>query len=274
MRDVPKVSIVVPNYNGEAWLRETIESVRAQTFPDWEMIVVDDGSTDASAAVVCEHGARDPRVRLLALDRNYGRPSIPRNFGVEAARGDYIAFLDADDLWHPQKLEIQLGTLARTGTRFISSRLRDFQNRRDIEPMLSQPLAPPARLQRIDHASLLRKNVIPTSSVLAESGFFRRHRFLEDPRYKAIEDYHCWLCIHQHEITHSYKLPMDLVYYRRTQSSISRSKLAMFHKNRLLFSEYRVGGESLGWRKYLYLSTYVGLSLFDTARRTLTMRFG
>lgn len=274
MQAVPKVSIVVPNFNGEEYLHETFASVQAQTFTRWEMIVVDDGSTDSSATIVREYSERDPRIRLLVLERNHGRPSVPRNHGIQAARGDYIAFLDADDLWHPQKLEIQLETLTRTGTQFVSSRLRDFRKHRDIEPLLLQSQAYPVWLQRIDHALLLRKNVIPTSSVLVDRKLVLRHCFLEDPRYKAIEDYHCWLRIHLHEITHSYKLPMNLVYYRRTQSSISRSKFSMFHKNWMLFSEYHIGGEPLGWRKYMYLMTYIGLSLFDTARRLFAMRSG
>lgn len=271
----PKVSVVVPNYNGSAYLRETISSVQAQTRPDWELLVVDDGSTDASTDIVREHAARDPRVRLLALDRNYGRPAIPRNFGIEAATGDYVAFLDADDLWHPRKLEIQLGHLARTGTRFISSRMRDFRDSAEIRHLMADPApASVGRSVRIDHAALLHKNIIPTSSVLVGRDIIRRHLFVNDPRYKAIEDYHCWLHIHQHEIPYSEKLLAELVYYRRSQLSISRSKLAMFRKNHLLFSEYRVGGRPLGLERYYYLATYIGLSLFDAVRRAFIMRFG
>lgn len=275
MQGVPKVSIVVPNYNGEAYLRETIESVQAQTFSDWEMIVVDDGSTDASAAIVREYSARDPRVRLLALGRNYGCPAIPRNFGIEAARGDYIAFLDSDDLWHPRKLEIQLAHLARSGTRFVSSRMRDFRKSVEISHLIADPEpAEKCRTRRIEHVTLLRKNIIPTSSVVAAREILRRHPFVDDPRYKAIEDYLCWLKIHQHEIPYSDKLLVNLVYYRRTQSSISRSKFAMFRKNYLLFSEYRLNGRFLGVERFFYLGSYVYLSLLDAMRRTLSMWSG
>lgn len=267
MNPGPRVSVVVPNYNGAAYLRETLASVQAQTYPSWELIVVDDGSTDASADIVRACAARDSRIRLLALDRNYGRPSIPRNFGIEAASGEFIAFLDADDLWHPQKLEIQLAFMEASGTRFISSAMRDFRNAESTRALAASTFDTPPAARKITHAALLRKNIIPTSSVVVDREIIRRHPFLRDPRYKAIEDYHCWLCIHQHEIACSYKLAPELVYYRRTKASISRSKLDMLRKNYLLYSEYTVAGRPLRLKRFGYLISYVYLSLVDRFTR-------
>ena len=97
----PRFSIVIPAWNVERWLPETIASVRAQTVTDWELIIVDDGSTDGTAAIV--KGLDDARVRLISQP-NSG-VSIARNRGISEARGEFIAFLDADDLWSPTHLQ-------------------------------------------------------------------------------------------------------------------------------------------------------------------------
>ena len=103
------VSVVVPVFNGERHLGETVESVLDQSYDALELVVVDDGSTDRSAAVVA--GFADPRIRLLR--RTNAGTGAARNAGVAAARGELIAHLDADDLWSRSKLELQVGLLAR-----------------------------------------------------------------------------------------------------------------------------------------------------------------
>lgn len=266
MAHPPQVSVVIPSFNSERYIRQTVESVRRQTFTDWELIVVDDGSTDGSPAIVETSAGQDDRIRLVRLERNAGRPAVPRNAGVRAAQGAYVAFLDADDLWHPQKLEIQLRHMRACGVRFSSTETRHFRD----TPVAAMPRTvsfDDLAVTAVDHRRLLRKNIIPTSSVVTERALLERNPFIEDPRYKAIEDYHCWLTLHQHEIGFSHKLLAPLVYYRLADSSISRSKFAMLRKNYMLYSEYRVGGERLGLRKYLYLGTYAWLSLADRLSR-------
>ena len=99
----PLISCIVPVYNGERYLRETIDSIFAQTYCPLEILVADDGSTDGTPAIVAGFG---DRVRYLRQD-NQG-PAAARNLGIRATTGDFIAFLDADDLWHPEKLERQM----------------------------------------------------------------------------------------------------------------------------------------------------------------------
>lgn len=103
---MPKVSVVMPVYNGERFLRESLDSVFAQTFQDFEVLCVDDGSTDNSAAVFEQYGVR---IRVLR-QKNAGQ-SAARNAGVILAKGQYIAFLDQDDLWYPSKLLRQLAAI-------------------------------------------------------------------------------------------------------------------------------------------------------------------
>lgn len=109
---MPKFSIVIACYNAAATLHETLQSVQAQTETDWEAICVDDGSTDRTLAILLTASNDDPRIRIIAQD-NAG-PSRARNAGVDLARGTWIAFLDADDLWLPEKLAIVRDVICKT----------------------------------------------------------------------------------------------------------------------------------------------------------------
>ncbi len=107
-----KISVIMPLYNAERFVGESIESVLTQTFRDFELIVVDDCSTDGSYAVAEEYARRDARIRLLRNERNRGAAET-RNRGLDAARGEYIAFMDADDLIVPERFTLQIELLER-----------------------------------------------------------------------------------------------------------------------------------------------------------------
>lgn len=107
MNQSSHVSIIMPAYNMLSYIGESIESVQQQTHKDWELLVVDDGSTDGTVIKIQEYQTKDSRIRLIPLPVNQG-VGISRNIGIKAAVGAYIAFVDADDLWMPEKLERQL----------------------------------------------------------------------------------------------------------------------------------------------------------------------
>ncbi len=113
----PKVSVVIGSYNCEKFIHQTILSVIGQTFQDWELIIVDDCSTDNTCQEISR--IKDDRIRLIRLDRNSGLPAVPRNVAMKNARGDYIAFLDHDDLWLPRKLEKQVDFLEKNKDIFL-----------------------------------------------------------------------------------------------------------------------------------------------------------
>ena len=102
------VSIITPCYNSERFISKTIESILNQTYPYWEMIIVDDGSQDNTRGIIEEYCERDSRIRLIKLKENSGSATIPRNMAIKEAKGRYIAFIDSDDLWKSDKLEKQL----------------------------------------------------------------------------------------------------------------------------------------------------------------------
>ena len=102
------VSIITPCYNASAFIDISVTSVLAQTHKDWELLVVDDCSSDNSAAIIRQFAERDSRIRYLKTDKPSGSPTLPRNIGIENAKGKYISFLDSDDAWLPTKLERQM----------------------------------------------------------------------------------------------------------------------------------------------------------------------
>ncbi len=119
----PLVSIVIPLFNAKEYISETIESVLNQSYKNLEVIVVDDCSTDGSYLVVEEFSKLDSRVKLIRMEKNFGGPAKPRNIGVENSKGEYIAFLDADDIWEEDKLEVQIGLMEQEGYNFTSTNL-------------------------------------------------------------------------------------------------------------------------------------------------------
>ena len=105
---MPQVSIIMPCHNGEKFIRESIESVISQTFKDWELLVIDDNSTDTSVDLIDSFIKNDTRIKLLRNEKSTGFPATPRNLGIKQAQGRYIAFLDCDDVWLSNKLDNQI----------------------------------------------------------------------------------------------------------------------------------------------------------------------
>ncbi|GAA0556667.1 glycosyltransferase family 2 protein [Halomonas salifodinae] len=229
----PKVSVITPAYNAENLISRTIESVIDQTFSDWEMIVVDDCSSDSTSKVVEAWARKDSRIQLKTLNKNFGGPAGPRNIGVQAARGDYIAFLDADDIWHPRKLEVQIKVAFQCESDFVCSKMKDFSS--EDEVAFSDVAS--YNLDKISFFQQSFRARIPTSSVLVRKELVTLHPFREEIAYKAVEDYHCWLRILD-EKSSCIKIGVPLLFYRKVEGQISGSKLYMMRKVFMVHREY------------------------------------
>ncbi len=258
------VSIIVPNYNGAQYISKTIESVLSQVYENWELIIIDDCSTDQSISIINSYKQKDHRIKLLVLEKNSGMPAVPRNKGLAIATGEFVAFLDSDDIWHPQKLALQLNYMEKNGLQFSSTDLFRFKEESEITDIIDEKFDnKPFKSLFISHSRLIKKNIIPNSSVVAKRSLFENVQFLEDIRYRAVEDYHCWLRVHQDSIVKSGKIKLPLLLYRLADTSISKSKVPMVKKVSMLLSEYSYKGKSLGFKKYYYFLTYVMFSLWD-----------
>ena len=118
---MPQVSIVVPVYNAERYIADTLQSIANQTFEEFDVHVVDDCSTDGSAAIIQRFCREDTRFSYHRTPQNFGGPAGPRNLGVERSDGEFVAFCDADDLWVPFKLEVQLAVARQSGADIVSA---------------------------------------------------------------------------------------------------------------------------------------------------------
>lgn len=174
-----KVSVIMPVYNAARWLQRSIDSVLAQSHAELELVAVNDGSRDASAAILDSYACLDPRVRVIH-QRNAG-VAAARNAGLAAAVGGYVAFLDADDWWHPAKLQRQLDSLLRQGAQIsYTAYWRVAENGR----LLGKVVPPVA----VDWQDMLASNHIGNLT-----GLYARN--LGDARFRPIghEDYVFWL---------------------------------------------------------------------------------
>ena len=117
----PLVTVITPIFNAQNFIAETIESVIDQTYQNWEMIIVDDCSTDNSRDIVKKYEVKDSRIKLIELEVNFGGPARPRNVGLDISKGDYLAFLDADDVWLENKLQVQISEMLVNNLDFTST---------------------------------------------------------------------------------------------------------------------------------------------------------
>lgn len=179
----PTVSIVVPAYNAAKTIDETIQSVLNQTFCDWELIIVDDCSTDETSDIVHDYLYRDARIIYLKTEYASGGPSEPRNVGIINSKGNYIAFLDSDDLWLPNKLQEQLSFLISHNYKFVYS---------DYEKIsyLGQRNSRIIRCRSVStYYSTLASCEIPCLTVLVDRKIIENKRFMNVGK----EDYIMWL---------------------------------------------------------------------------------
>lgn len=260
------VSIIIPNFNSQKYIRETLKSIYFQSYSDFEIIVIDDCSNDDSVNFIKKLDFIDNRLKLHVLKKNNGRPAIPRNYGITQARGKYIAFMDSDDMWHKEKLSIQLGEMVRSGAGFSCTSLINFT---DSTVLSVQPKSyHSSKVTFLSFRKLLQKNVVPNSSVIVLRDKLNGITFNEDERYKAIEDYHLWLRLLQDGLP-SIKLNIPLLFYRISETSISQYKFQMFKKNFMLLSEFKINNKALGVWVYVYMVSYVYYSLLRVIRQKM-----
>jgi teichuronic acid biosynthesis glycosyltransferase TuaG len=254
----PLVSIVMPSYNSEKVITSSIESVISQQYENWELLVVDDYSQDGTKDIVRSYSENDFRISLIALLKNNGAPAIPRNIGVSKANGEWIAFLDDDDVWHPAKLSIQMKAIYETKVKFCSTKMLNFTDSNSIEFIKHEKISS----YKITFMMQLLKMRTPTSSVIVHKKLLLDHPFIEDIRYKAREDFECWLHIHE-KIDYSLKITQTLLYYRVASGQISGNKWEMILKNLMVLSEFRLAnGKSLGVMKYFYWASQALFSIY------------
>lgn len=215
--DHPLVSIITPVYNAARWLPQTLASVQAQSFTNWEHILVDDGSSDGSIALIEAAARSDSRIHLMRTPRNSG-PSLARNLAIQAARGRYIAFLDADDLWLPEKLARSVEWMERHGYTFIYHDYRHISHDGEhIGALIRGPEVLNLRTLHTRRGTGGCLSVVIDRAQVPDFHFPANYRLLH-------EDFCAWMSlIRAGHLGH--RLPMDLGRYRLSPASRSANKL-------------------------------------------------
>jgi len=249
---MPLVSIITPVYNAARWLPETLATVRAQTLTDWEHILVDDCSTDGSAAILEAAEAEDPRFRLLRAPRNAG-PSAARNQALDAARGRFIAFLDADDLWNPEKLARSVEWMTTHGYGFIYHDYRHMSHDgAKVGALINGP-------EVLDLRTLhTRRGTGGCLSMVIDRERIPGFRFPTNFPYMN-EDFCGWLSIIQRGQT-GHRLPVDLGRYRLSANSRSSSKRRAVADAWKIYREYSklpLMRAALWWTLYVWNSFWL-----------------
>lgn len=218
MESQPLVSVIIPCYNMESFVAHTIASVRNQTYPFWEMLIVDDASTDHTAEILLSLAKQDKRIKV-AVKPNHLGIADSRNQAIQMAQGHYMAFLDADDLWHPDKLERQLQFMQEKQIGFSYSSY-------DLVDETGQLLGKTVQAtEDMNYNSYLRNTIIGCSTVMVNTDIVGA---VTVPHFRTSEDTATWLDIlRKGHVAHAIAQP--LVSYRIRRKSASSNKLKASH---------------------------------------------
>lgn len=191
-RQYPLVSIVIPFYNRVDLVTRALDSVYLQTYINYEVILVNDGS-DSDDTVLREYIVNKSRLRYYILEQNMG-PSYARNCGLALARGEYVAFLDSDDYWHPEKLMLQVTLMMRTNARICGSRHKVTNPYEELVELCAirytDEIIP---YSIVKWSTTLFRSPFATPSVILHRDVFSQYQF--DVKYRYAEDYEYWLRI-------------------------------------------------------------------------------
>lgn len=222
---MPLVSVIMPCYNMEKFIAHSIQSVRNQSFTDWELLIVDDASTDKTVEVVLPYCKQDDRVNLIAKTEHSGIADS-RNEALAIARGRYLAFLDADDIWHPDKLEKQLAFMQENEAAFSYSAYDLI----DEEGQALQKTI--ATIGNLNYEDYLRNTIIGCSTVMVDK---EKVGEVQVPHFRTSEDTATWLnLLRKGFVAHA--IDDALVSYRIRRKSASSNKFKASHD---LWSVYR-----------------------------------
>lgn len=215
------VTVITPTYNSERFIIETIRSVQKQTHSNWEMIIIDDCSSDNTVELVKKEQEKDNRIKLIQLEKNQGA-AVARNTGMKKAKGKYIAFLDSDDMWLPNKLEDQIRFMEENDYAFTFSSFAIMDQYGNLTGKTNRAVE-----KANYHDILKRPGIIGCLTVILD-----REKISDPymPNIKTRNDFATWLKILRNGHT-AYGLDKVLAYYRLVPGSISSNKLKAAQKN-------------------------------------------
>ncbi|WP_100610463.1 glycosyltransferase family 2 protein [Confluentibacter lentus] len=215
------VSIITPMFNSEAYISETINSIINQTYPNWELLLIDDCSTDNTFIIVQKLISKHPNIKLIKNSTNLGA-AITRNKGIEAAKGAYIAFLDGDDVWKPKKLETQLAFMNSNDCDVCFSSY-DLMNE-DGTFLNTQVQA----LKTLPYKKLLKSNYVGNLTGIYNVEVLGK---ILSPNLQKRQDWLLWLAVIKKSGKPALGMEESLAYYRVRKDSMSSNKINLLKHN-------------------------------------------
>lgn len=231
------VSIITPAYNAAEYIAETIESVLDQTYPNWEMLIINDCSKDNTAEIVRSYTIKDKRIKLINLEKNSGA-AVARNTAIQNAKGRYVAFLDSDDLWKKEKLQKQLSFMQQNGYAFT------FTEYQYLKLTPEEPLRRIKVPESLTYEQSLKNTIIGCLTVMVDR---KQTGDFQMPLVRAGQDHLTWWLLMKRGFK-AYSLQENLAEYRRVEGSISHNRFKAIKRHWKLYREY----EKLGLIKSAY----------------------
>jgi len=258
----PKVSVIIPTYNCQEFIGRSMGSVLGQTFQDFELIIVDDGSTDNTKEIVKDFLKKDKRIRYI-YQENSGGPAKPMNTGILTSRGEFIAFLDSDDEWLPAKLEKQLELFKNSFNKnlgLVSCNYNILSIEKNSQKILGEYKTPNFPSRNETFQKLLRDCfILSESSVLTKKKILDKvGLFDESAGVKGFQDWELWLRIIKNYDFSSLPKPLLKYYFHETNYSIGRIKNLRENTN---FLEYIINKHKKNYQKYPRIYSFAILRL-------------
>jgi len=224
---VSLVSVIIPTFNSEKYISDTIVSVQKQIYQNWEIVIVDDCSTDRTQDIILNFSKSDERIKFYPLEKNSGA-GIARDFAVSKALGKYISFLDSDDLWKPEKLEKQIGFMQTNNLPFTFS-FYDCINEQG-ESLNKRIEAP----KNLSYRQLFFCNFVGNLTGIYDVEYFGK---IPISKIRKRQDWMQWLTILK-KIKTAQPVPESLAFYRIRENSISNSKTDLIKYNFAVYREF------------------------------------
>lgn len=222
------ISVIMPAYNAEKTIRQAIDSVLSQTYGDFELIVINDCSKDSTQSIVEEYKEKDPRVILVNNKKNSG-VSVSRNEGVDLAKGEFIAFLDSDDMWRQDKFEKQLSVM-KENKAVLSYTASAFIDQDGNKYNYIMPAEEKTKL-----STLLKRNLVSCSSAMVKADVMKKIKMPGDQMH---EDYYVWIQLLR-RYKYAYGINEPLLIYRLSANSKSSSRMK---SAKMIFNTYNAVG--------------------------------
>ncbi|MDR0618463.1 MAG: glycosyltransferase [Bacteroidales bacterium] len=221
------VSIVTPAYNSSSFISEMIESIRAQTYSEWELLITDDNSADNTVEIIRRFSEEDPRIKLFCLKQNEGAGNA-RNRSIEEAKGRYIAFCDSDDLWMPQKLELQVKAMETAGATFLHSNFYVINTDNKVITLRK-------RFKKVSYLAVLLMDFIATTSCVIYDTSVAGKFYMRPIRKR--QDWLYFIDILK-VLRKAYCIQEPLVCWRKHSKSLSSKKRSLFKYHYKIYREY------------------------------------